>query len=198
MLQWLRTASKLHRVFILWHPERASSRCRPMLVSAAFATSHVLFLTTTFHSFYGSGQQGDLVYSPTAGAPQATTTPIYGSAYLFQGSPVNMCPYWHNQYYVDSSNVTYYIMCGSDGTGNQTYDGSLQTSYTGTSYCTIPQMKHAVSICKSLICLSSLVDLSAKLQQLRDFRLLRRYLQIYGTYNEPYYSMQLQKGQDHS
>ncbi|KAI7389162.1 hypothetical protein KC328_g8590 [Hortaea werneckii] len=84
--------------------------------------------------FYGSGQQGDLVYSPTAGAPQATTTPIYGSAYLFQGSPVNMCPYWHNQYYVDSSNVTYYIMCGSDGTGNQTYDGSLQTSYTGTSY----------------------------------------------------------------
>ncbi|KAI7325644.1 hypothetical protein KC315_g7835 [Hortaea werneckii] len=84
--------------------------------------------------FYGSGQQGDLVYSPTAGAPQATTTPIYGSAYLIQGSPVNMCPYWHNQYYVDSSNVTYYIMCGSDGTGNQTYDGSLQTSYTGTSY----------------------------------------------------------------
>ncbi|GAB1729361.1 hypothetical protein NU195Hw_Modified_146t1 [Hortaea werneckii] len=84
--------------------------------------------------FYGAGQQGDLAYSPTAGAPQATTTPIYGSSYLLQGSPVNMCPYWHNQYYVDSSNVTYYIMCGSDGTGNQTYDGSLQTSYTGTSY----------------------------------------------------------------
>ncbi|KAI6801364.1 hypothetical protein KC332_g13646 [Hortaea werneckii] len=84
--------------------------------------------------FYGAGQQGDLVYSPTAVAPQATTTPIYGSSYLIQGSPVNMCPYWNNQYYIDSSNVTYYIICGSDGTGNQTYDGSLQTSYTGTSY----------------------------------------------------------------
>lgn len=132
----------------------------------------ILFLTTMCHSFYGAGQQGDLAYSPTAGAPQATTTPIYGSSYLLQGSPVNMCPYWHNQYYVDSSNVTYYIMCGSDGTGNQTYDGSLQTSYTGTSYCTILRLRHPVSNSKSLIWLSSLVDLSAKLQQLRDFRLL--------------------------